>query len=42
MLTTSAMAEAQLRYNYIPDTISPAAQKTLATIYEGIRSWSDS
>ena len=35
LMATSAFAEAQLRYNAIPDTISPKAQKTLAMIYDG-------
>jgi len=33
MLTASAFADDQIRYNYIPDTISPEAQKVMAEIH---------
>lgn len=33
-LTTCALASEQIRFNYIPDTISSEAQQTLAAIYE--------
>jgi hypothetical protein len=33
MLTASVFADDQIRYNYIPDTISPEAQKVMAEIY---------
>ena len=34
MLATSAMAQEQIRYNYIPTTMSAEAQKELAAIYD--------
>jgi len=33
MLAATAVASGQLRYNYVPDTISPEAQKELTAIY---------
>ena len=34
LVTNTVTAAEQLRYNTIPDTISPEAQQTLAAIYE--------
>jgi len=34
LVATSTFAKEQIRYNYIPTTISPEAQKELAAIYE--------
>lgn len=35
LIVTSALATDQIRYNYIPNTISSEAQKTLQMIYDG-------